>query len=91
VTAKQLPWSRRVHYAAGAFAQSGGIAYLGGDIRDPLVTVGGMSRHNLAAVNLSTGRFTNWAPNVAKYTQAMTLSVSGGTVLAGGAFTTTLG
>jgi hypothetical protein len=91
VTAKQLPWSRRVHYSAGAFAEAGGIAHLGGDIRNPLVSVGAMSRHNLAAVNLRTGRFTSWAPNVAKYTAAMTLSVSGGTVLAGGAFTRTLG
>ncbi len=91
VTARQLPWSRRVRYSAGAFAEAGGIAYLGGDIRDPLVAVGGASRHNLAAVNLHTGRFTSWAPNVAKYTAAMTLSVSGGTVLAGGAFTRTLG
>jgi hypothetical protein len=91
VTARQLPWSRQVHYSAGAFAAAGGIAYLGGDIRNPLVSVGGKSRHNLAAVNLRIGRFTSWAPNVAKYTAAMTLSVSGGTVLAGGAFTTTLG
>jgi hypothetical protein len=91
VTARQLPWSRRVRFSAGALAEAGGVAYLGGDIRDPLVSVGGMSRHNLAAVNVRTGRFTSWAPNVAKYTAVMTLSVSGGTVLAGGAFTTTLG
>jgi hypothetical protein len=90
-TARQLPWSRQVHYAAGSFAEAGGVAYLGGDIRDPLVSVGAMSRHNLAAVNLRTGRFTSWAPNVAKYTAAMTLSVSGRTMLAGGAFTRTLG
>ena len=90
-SARELPWSRPVRPSAGTFAAAGGIAYLGGSIRDPLVSAGGKPRHNLAAVNLRTGRFTSWAPNVATYTAAMTLAVSRGTVLAGGSFTRTLG
>jgi PQQ-like domain len=59
------PWMYEIHGVARIFGGAGRIVYLGGDSRNSFDAVSGMSRHNLAAVDVLTGRFTKWGPNVA--------------------------
>jgi uncharacterized repeat protein (TIGR01451 family) len=64
---------------------SGNTLYLGGSFSK----VGGYVRNYLAALEASTGRVTNWAPQVASYTYMFvirSLAVSGQVVYVGGNF-----
>ena len=79
--------------AAGgvAFAAAGDLAYLGGDCRSTLGRIEGKPRNNLAAVDLTTGHATAWAPNVAKYACVSAIAADADRVLAGGFFGPSLG
>ena len=73
------------------FAVSGGTAYLAGNCRNTLTTVEGQPRNNLAAVDLSTGRVTGWAPNLATFVCTEAIAADPTRVLVIGSFTATLG
>jgi hypothetical protein len=64
-----------------ALAASGSTIYAGGNFP----SIGGQPRHNLAALDPTTGAATDWNPNP-DGAQIETLAVSGQTVYAGGAF-----
>jgi outer membrane protein assembly factor BamB len=89
-TGRILPWMYRITSAAVAFAASGRIVYLGGDLRNSLDGVDFKLRNNLAAIDVATGHATSWAPNVARYVSVRKLAVSKGRVLVIGDFAGTL-
>jgi WD40 repeat protein len=62
----------------------GNVAYFGGDFSN----VGGVTRNNLAAVNLATGDVTNWNPNANNLVLSMAVSPDNSVIYVGGAFTT---
>jgi len=64
-----------------ALAVDGGSVYAGGSFS----SIGGQARFNLAALSVSTGLATDWAPTPNSTTRA--LSVGNGHVFAGGDFT----
>ena len=70
-----------------ALAVSGAIVYAGGWF----TSIGGQTRHNIAALNASSGLATTWNPNPSGGTSigsgVVTLAVSGSTVYASGFFT----
>jgi hypothetical protein len=65
-----------------ALALSGSTLYVGGLFN----SIGGLTRHNIAALDTSSGNATSWNPNADRI--VLTLCVSGSTVYAGGDFTT---
>ncbi|MGH2966132.1 MAG: beta strand repeat-containing protein [Solirubrobacterales bacterium] len=65
-----------------ALAVSGSTVYAGGDF----TSIGGQARHNIAALDASSGNATAWDPSASSIVYA--LAVSGQTVYAGGFFTT---
>jgi hypothetical protein len=85
------PWMKRVQGVASRFAVSGGTVYLGGNVRNGFTGVAARARNNLAAVDLTTGRVTPWAPHVNVYVGVTALAPSGDEVLVGGGFSKTLG
>jgi PQQ-like domain len=85
------PWLKRVHGEAVRFAAAGSTVYLGGNVRNSFSAVGAHARHNLAAIDLATGRVTPWAPDVNVYVVVAALAPSGNEVLVGGSFSKTLG
>jgi hypothetical protein len=88
-TGRIVPWSHQT--AARYFTAVGDLVYLGGDCRNSLTVAAGMPRNNLAAINLTTARFTGWAPNVNKYTCVDAMAASADQVLVAGGFTQSLG
>jgi outer membrane protein assembly factor BamB len=85
------PWISRLDGVASSFAGHGPLVYLGGDIRNSFRAADGYDRNNLAAFDLTTKKFTPWAPNVARYVSAAKIVPSGGQVLVAGFFSSTLG
>ncbi len=68
----------------GAFAISGSTVYVGG----AFTSIGGQTRGRIAALDAVTGAATAWNPNALGTSPAVSaLAVSGGTIYAGGAFT----
>src|SRR5206468_4843608 len=65
-----------------AIAAGGGRVYAGGGFS----SMGGVARHNVAALDVASGAATAWDPNANDIVSALT--TSGGTVYAGGRFTT---
>ena len=71
----------------GKFAVSGSLVYLGGYIDIQLPGNSGPSPHLLTAIDLATGRFTNWGPEVtANHQQVGPIVPSGREVLVLGEF-----
>ena len=90
-TGHQLAWTKRLGGVASTFAADGPVVYLGGDLRNSLQSVGNHPRNNLAAINLATGHFTTWGPNLARYVSIAAIVPSGDKILVIGSFTTTVG
>jgi hypothetical protein len=90
-TGRSLTWTSRLGGLASTFAAYGPLVYLGGDLRYSLRSVAGHRRNNLAALNLATGHFTTWRPNLAPYVSVGSIVPAGDKVLVIGAFTTTVG
>ncbi len=90
-TGRQLDWTSRIG-GAGRFAARGPLVYLGGGLRWGFDRVDGARRHNLAAFNLRTQRFTSWAPNLGvDYVDVGEIVPSGERVLVLGMFTNYIG
>jgi hypothetical protein len=60
----------------------GNIAYIGGNFSN----VGGVTRNNLAAINLATGRVTDWNPNANARVLTLDVAPDGSVIYAGGGF-----
>lgn len=90
-TGRRLAWTSRLRGTATEFAVAGAILYLGGGPREGFGTVAGRPRRNLAAFDLSTGRFTSWAPRLAVDVTVNDIIPSGDQVLVIGWFTNTVG
>jgi hypothetical protein len=84
-------WMTGISGDATTFARAGHVVYLGANCRGGLTAVNGQARHNLAAIDVTTGRFTGWAPNLAPYSCVGSLAANGSSVLAAGQFSNTLG
>lgn len=68
------------------------LVCLGGGLRRGFSRVDGAERHNLAAFNLRTRRFTSWAPNLGlDYVDVGEIVPSGERVLVLGMFTNYIG
>jgi outer membrane protein assembly factor BamB len=83
ITGKPRRWSSRVS-GAGALAVSGSTLFLGGDLRSSI------GAHNLRSIDLATGHFRRWSPNLARFVSVGTLAVSHGKVFVGGSFCTSV-
>jgi PQQ-like domain len=73
-----------------SFASYGDIVYLGGDCRNGFIDLQAKPRNNLGSLDLSTGRVTAWAPNVASYTCVGSIAATSDEVLVAGGFSKTL-
>ena len=73
------------------FASYGATAYLAGNCRNSFTGIQGQPRNNLGSINLSNGRVTSWAPNVATYSCVGSIAATRDEVLVAGGFTKTLG
>jgi trimeric autotransporter adhesin len=80
-------WNPNANGSVWALATSGSTVYVGGYFTN----IGGQTRNRIAALDATTGAATSWNPNVlgAPYpsTYVLTILVDGGTVYAGGQFT----
>jgi hypothetical protein len=78
-------WNPNANNLIDALALSGSTVYAGGTF----TSIGGQARNCIAALDATTGAATAWNPNAAGgYTTAVyALAVGGGTVYAGGTFT----
>ena len=83
-TGRNLAWRRRLNGAATAFAVSGDTVYLGADLSGGFTRAGGKPAHNLAAVVLPEGRFTDWRPKLSPSLIVTAIAVSGQMVLVAG-------
>lgn len=84
-TGKPTAWKPDADGAVKALAISGSTLYVGGEFTH----IGGQERFKLAALNVTTGKATAWNPGNASSgagSHVETLTVSGKTVYAGGAF-----
>jgi hypothetical protein len=90
-TGAATSWDPNAGGAAGIIVVQGSTIYAGGGF----FTMGGVRRNSLAALDLSTGAATGWNPDAGNSVQSawpvLALAVSGGTVYAGGGFTTVNG
>jgi outer membrane protein assembly factor BamB len=87
LTGRARGWRARIFGTPSSFAVAGDVLYLGGDLRNSVLAVDGKTRHNLAAFDFGTGRFTSWAPNLARYVTVGTIAPSGTSILVLGSFT----
>jgi hypothetical protein len=81
-TGRRIWWVRpKVEYSVSyeALAVAGSTLYVGGDFD----RLDGRRRSNLAAVDIRTGRMTNWAPKVAEPGGVGALAVGGGKLAVG--------
>jgi hypothetical protein len=72
--------------SVSALVVSGSTVYVGGSFS----SIGGQARNHIAALDATTGTATGWNPNASSFGPGVTvfaLAVSGGTVYAGGVFT----
>ena len=60
------------------------MVYAGGEF----TTIGGQSRHFIAAIDISTGDATSWNPNASKSVRTIALGNEPNTIYAGGVFST---
>jgi outer membrane protein assembly factor BamB len=90
-TGNEAPWVRRISGVASAFAAHGGVVYLGAEIRNSFDAIDGKPRHDLAAVELGTGRLLPFAPKLAKFVAVGSMAANGHSVLVAGSFTKSLG
>jgi flagellar hook capping protein FlgD/beta-propeller uncharacterized protein DUF5122 len=86
-TGAATSWNPTAYGAVYALAVSGGTVYAGGEF----TSIGGQSRNCIAALDTTTGAATAWNPNAEgrdseHYGYVYALAVSGGTVYAGGEF-----
>ena len=87
VTGSATDWNPNTNCAyyycpwVGTLAVSGSTIYVGGWF----VSIGGLTRNNIAALDATTGAATAWNPNANGYIYA--LAISGSTLYAAGAFT----
>jgi outer membrane protein assembly factor BamB len=88
---RPLLWPSRMSGDAAAFAADGPLVYLGGVFPFIIKSVDGHRRNNLAVYKLATGRFTNWAPILARYVEVGSIAPSGDAVLVTGVFSNSLG
>ena len=72
------------------FTSSGSTVYVSGDGRNTL-NIAGKTRDNLAAVDLSTGRVTPWAPHIDTEVSVGSIAASPTRVLVAGSFSKSLG
>ena len=91
-TGHALSWPSRIEGGgADSLALDGPLLYLGANIENTLRSVDGASRNNLAVFNLATGRFADWAPDLAPYVTVVEIAPSGDQVLVVGDFTDSIG
>jgi hypothetical protein len=90
-TAAATAWNPNTNYSVAALAVSGGAVFAGGGF----TSIGAQPRNGIAALDAATGAATTWNPNVLNdlgyhplTSGPWALAVSGGTVWAGGEFTT---
>jgi hypothetical protein len=91
VTGRIEPWIYEVRGSAPSFASAGNVVYLGGGLEWGFAAVDGHARNNLAAINLITGQFTNWAPDIDPYVTVTSMAASGNKLLVAGYFSATVG
>jgi hypothetical protein len=86
-TGEPTSWNPDLNDEVYTLAVSGGTVYAGG----LFTSIGGKTRMGIAAIDTVTGEATSWNANAAgpgyAYPYVMSLAVSGGTVYAGGYFT----
>lgn len=92
---RELAWRSAFSGTATRLTLDGSILYLGGNIEHGFGTVGsknGDARYNLAALDLESGRFTSWAPDIGfKYVDVGEIVPSGDQVLVVGHYTDSIG
>ncbi len=81
------PGDAIVSIRALALSPDGGTLYVGGAFGQ----IGGRPRQNLAAIDMRTGRVTDWAPDTDGPVRALAVSADGEVVYAGGDFLTVAG
>lgn len=84
-------WMNQIEGVASHFAAAGDIVYLGADIRNSFTAVARQARNNLAAIDLATGHFTSWAPDIDTDVAVGSMAASRDRVLVAGSFSKTLG
>jgi hypothetical protein len=89
-TAKPQAWTRHLGGSATVLAASGTTLYLGANLRSSFGARGGV-RNNLGAVDVATGHFLDWGPNLARFVTVGSIAPSGGKVLVAGSFTASIG
>lgn len=91
-TGRELSWARGIGGKDRALAVDGSLLYIGANIESPMGLADGDGRYNLAALDLSSGRFTNWAPYLGvDFVSVGQIVPSGGRVLVLGTFTNNIG
>ena len=90
-TGHRLSWTSRLGGFATTFGSDRRLLYLGGGLRNGFNSADGHPRHNLAAINLTTGRFTRWGPNLALFVTVGAIVPSGDQILVLGSFTNSIG
>ena len=91
-TGREPSWARGIGGKDRALTVDGSLLYVGANIESPMGLADGEGRYNLAALDLSSGRFTNWAPYLGvDYVSVSQIVPSGGRVLVLGMFTNNIG
>jgi trimeric autotransporter adhesin len=85
-TGAALPWNPRAHGSVLAIGVPA-VPFAGYPIGigGGLLSVGALTRHNLASIDLATGQVTSWNPHSDGYVRA--LAIQDGLLYAGGSFT----
>ena len=91
-TGRELSWALGIGGKDRALTVDGSLLYIGANIESPMGLADGDGRYNLAALDLSSGRFTNWAPYLGvDFVSVGQIVPSGGRVLVLGTFTNNIG